>query len=80
LARDIDGPLASDVALATRRGLSLVARPDVAGLSKAQLATVANFSAASMVPEPASWALMIVGIGGIGAGLRRRTTRVRFAA
>ena len=80
LARDIDGPLASDVALATRRGLSLVARPDVAGLTKAQLATVANFSAASMVPEPASWALMIVGIGGIGAGLRRRTTRVRVAA
>jgi len=27
---------------------------------------------AGAVPEPASWALMILGFGGIGAGLRRR--------
>lgn len=33
------------------------------------------------VPEPASWAMMIVGLGAVGAGLRRapKTTRVRFA-
>ena len=28
---------------------------------------------ASAVPEPASWLMMIVGFGGIGAALRRRT-------
>ena len=33
------------------------------------------------VPEPASWAMMILGLGAVGAGLRRakRTTRVSFA-
>lgn len=27
------------------------------------------------VPEPASWALMILGFGGVGASLRRRSVR-----
>lgn len=35
------------------------------------------------VPEPASWALMIVGVGVVGGAMRRRkagvTTRIRFA-
>ena len=31
------------------------------------------------VPEPASWALMIVGFGAVGMGLRRHRTRVAFA-
>ena len=38
--------------------------------------------AAGAVPEPASWAMMIVGVGGIGASLRRRravSTTMRFA-
>ncbi|MFL5296277.1 MAG: PEPxxWA-CTERM sorting domain-containing protein [Phenylobacterium sp.] len=41
-----------------------------------------NFSATPVarVPEPASWALMIVGFGGMGAALRRRRTKVAFAA
>ena len=38
---------------------------------------------AAPVPEPATWAMMLVGFGLIGFGLRRRrekvTTRVRFA-
>lgn len=33
----------------------------------------------SAVPEPASWALMILGIGMAGAALRRRRTRVSYA-
>lgn len=36
-------------------------------------------SVAGAVPEPASWALMIAGVGAAGAGLRRRRVRVAFA-
>ncbi|HMC96002.1 MAG TPA: PEPxxWA-CTERM sorting domain-containing protein [Polyangia bacterium] len=32
------------------------------------------------VPEPASWALMIIGFGGLGAGLRRTRRNVASAA
>ncbi|WP_375404398.1 PEPxxWA-CTERM sorting domain-containing protein [uncultured Sphingomonas sp.] len=32
----------------------------------------------SAVPEPASWAMMILGFGVVGAAVRRRTTRVVF--
>jgi len=35
--------------------------------------------AVQAVPEPATWAMMIVGMGGIGASMRRRRTAVRFA-
>lgn len=31
------------------------------------------------VPEPATWALMILGFGAIGASLRARSRKVRFA-
>ena len=31
-----------------------------------------NFQASAAVPEPASWALMIMGFGGLGVALRRR--------
>jgi hypothetical protein len=38
-------------------------------------------TAVSGVPEPATWAMMIMGFGAIGAGMRRRnaTTRIQFA-
>ena len=36
-------------------------------------------TAANAVPEPASWALLIAGFGGIGAAMRRRRTSVAFA-
>ena len=39
-----------------------------------------SFELASAVPEPASWALMIVGFGGMGAALRRSATFARAAA
>lgn len=35
--------------------------------------TGVNFSVSGPVPEPASWALMIVGFGLVGAAMRRRT-------
>ena len=35
-------------------------------------------SLVTAVPEPATWALMILGFGIVGSALRRRRTRVRF--
>jgi hypothetical protein len=31
------------------------------------------------VPEPATWAMMVIGFGAVGAAMRRRSVRVRFA-
>jgi hypothetical protein len=31
------------------------------------------------VPEPASWAMMIAGLGGVGMAMRRRKMAIRFA-
>ena len=42
----------------------------------------ANFSIGSAVPEPATWAMMLVGFGAVGYSMRRRkkaTTRIQFA-
>lgn len=33
---------------------------------------------APAVPEPATWAMMIIGMGAVGASLRRRSTKVQF--
>ena len=44
--------------------------------------TFTPVNATAAVPEPAAWAMMMLGFGGIGFALRRRskvTTRVRFA-
>lgn len=38
-----------------------------------------SFDPASAVPEPATWAMMILGMGAVGLTLRRRTTRVSFS-
>lgn len=37
-----------------------------------------SFSIKAVVPEPASWAMMIIGFGFIGAAARRRTQRLRL--
>ena len=42
---------------------------------------IVNFETAAAVPEPATWAMMMLGFGAMGAMLRRRrtVTRVRYA-
>ncbi|MEG3123913.1 PEPxxWA-CTERM sorting domain-containing protein [Sphingomonas sp. GB1N7] len=77
LARDVDGPLDSDVALATTTGQALLAAPRLEGLTTAQIANIANF-AVSAVPEPSTWMMMILGFGLVGVTLRRRPS-VRFS-
>jgi hypothetical protein len=40
---------------------------------------IVNFEATAPVPEPATWAMMILGMGGIGYTLRRRSAKVAIA-
>ena len=39
-----------------------------------------NLSTGGAVPEPATWAMMLVGFGGLGAVLRRRRNQIALAA
>ena len=79
LARDLDGPTADDVTLATETGRALLTAARVEGLTDAQRASIVNFSA-SALPEPASWVMMILGFGLAGGMLRRRRALVALAA
>ena len=45
-----------------------------------RLGTVAVSARTGAVPEPASWAMMLIGFGGIGIALRRRRQIARTAA
>lgn len=38
-----------------------------------------NGPGVGVVPEPSAWALLILGFGAVGAGMRRRSTRVNLA-
>jgi hypothetical protein len=60
------------------------ARPSISAeagqsLSNFTASSTGSFSSAA-VPEPAAWALMLVGFGGMGAVLRRRHAQNRLAA
>ena len=73
LARTATGPDAASESLALATGQSLLAGPILDGLSSAQAAQIVNFDiASSAVPEPATWAMTILGFGLIGAAARRR--------
>lgn len=40
---------------------------------------VSGFATTGAVPEPSAWALLILGFGAVGAGMRQRKTRIAFA-
>ena len=50
------------------------------GLPAASFGGTVNFSPLAAVPEPASWALMIIGFGSAGALMRRRRQMLAAAA
>jgi hypothetical protein len=67
--------LAQDDALAVRLGYGVTAP---FGDASSPRAFNGALSYAAVVPEPASWALMIAGFGLVGAAMRRRSVRVAF--
>ena len=81
LASTLGGTNASDKALAISRGQALLANPYLVGLTAQQQAQIVNFTpqapppGGGVVPEPASWALMILGFGSAGTMLRARRRR-----
>lgn len=48
-------------------------------IGQSTIGYVVEYSAAPGVPEPASWAMMIGGLGLVGASMRRRRAAIRFA-
>lgn len=83
LASAASGTTSADVSLATSTGQQLLSAPRLQGLTSTQLAQVVNYdlSAVAPVPEPAAWAMMLIGFGMIGATARyRRRTRATVYA
>ena len=61
----------------TLERLDFIFRPGVADAKQFRLQLAddgGNDPGGGAVPEPASWAMMIVGFGGVGAAMRRRRT------
>ena len=57
---------------------------DVANFSSLRLSSTANAFeidniAINAVPEPGTWAMMLLGFGGIGLAMRRRRRDAKFA-
>ncbi len=66
--------LAADDALAVRVGYGVTG---VFGEASSPRAFNGTLAYAAVVPEPASWALMIAGFGLVGAAMRRRSAHTR---
>jgi len=49
------------------------------GVSQAQVRLVAAAQSVGAVPEPATWAMMLIGFGLAGAGMRRRRVQIAFS-
>lgn len=62
--------------------MAMAARNPAIGLSLNNMTAPVQFTVSGFnsVPEPATWALMILGFGGIGAALRRQRPKALFAA
>ncbi len=77
--------LGSSIPLGTINGLTFTTSPgSLQGFAQfLTIPTGTTFSfgtAAAAVPEPASWAMMLMGFGAIGYGMRRRRYRLTVAA
>lgn len=67
------------VGLATMAGVQTLVVNGTSG-SNGNYAGTISFSPTAAVPEPATWAMMVLGFGAVGFAMRRRPeTRVRFA-
>jgi len=77
LASSLSGTTQSDMPLAAERAFDLVHNPYLDGLSQKQLHQIANFDLklAGGVPEPATWAMMILGFGAIAMRMRAKPRR-----
>lgn len=59
--------------------ISIGASNEVSTVAKTGVQQIAAVASVASVPEPASWALMIGGLGLVGMSMRRRTFAVSFA-
>lgn len=76
LVRDMSNR-SGDLALAVAGAQDLYNNPNVSGLTQAQQNRIVNFDLGGPggVPEPATWAMLVLGFGVLGSGMRRRTAR-----
>lgn len=58
---------------------SIAANGSFQDLEQARFGGIVDTAAAAVVPEPETWALMILGFGGIGAVLRRRRRQLALS-
>ena len=81
LASEQNGTAPSDLVLANATAASLFANPDFSGLTSQQIAGIVNFGAgqSGAVPEPATWAMMVLGFGAVGGALRSRRRTAALA-
>ena len=73
-------PLLVPVAATNAGDVSFDVRGSSVSAARANLAIISTQQATSPVPEPATWAMMLVGFGAVGGALRsRRKVTLRYA-
>jgi PEP-CTERM motif len=77
------GPALGSIGWASITGLNLTGSSHTIQLNQVSAGNWVFVSevtfAGTAVPEPATWAMMIMGFGMVGAGMRRRATKVSYA-